>query len=89
MVFDVLPQLYAKQIGVHAPLHQQSFMDAQMSGRGGRLVNAIDEMCNSPQKYSVDLVTILGKRLWFAEFKAHTTQQLQTARRGISKGEFG
>ncbi len=29
-----------------------------MSGRGGRLINVIDEMCNSAQKYAVDLVTI-------------------------------
>ena len=81
----MLPQLYAKQVGVHAALHQQSFMDAQMSGRGGRLINQIDEMCNSPQKYSVDLVTIQRS---YQTSSIYITQTLLDIERQYGKQEL-
>ena len=76
-IFDVLPQLYAKHVGVHVALQQQAFMDAQMSGRGGRLINVIDEMCNSPQKYSVDLVTIQRSFRTSSIYIAQTLQDIE------------
>ncbi len=85
MIFDVLPQRHAKQVGVHAALHQQSFMDAQMSGRGGRLINVIDEMCNSPQKYSVDLVTIQRS---YQTSSIYITQTLLDIERQYGKQEL-
>ena len=76
-VFDILPQRHAKQVGVHAALQQQAFMDAQMSGRGGRLINIIDEMCNSPQKYAVDLVTIQRSYQTSSLYIAQTLQDIE------------
>ena len=58
MVFHVMPQRLASRMGIHMTLHQQCFMDAQLSGRGGHMINLIDEMCNSVQKTEVELVTI-------------------------------
>ncbi len=58
IVCNILPQRHARRVGIHFALHQQSFMEAQLSGRGGRVVNIIDEMCNSPQKDAVERVTI-------------------------------
>lgn len=58
IVCHVLPQRHAKRAGIHFALHQQGFMEAQLSGRGGRLINIIDEMCNSPQKDAVERITI-------------------------------
>lgn len=58
IVCNILPQRHARRVGTHFSLHQQSFMEAQLSGRGGRLINIIDEMCNSPQKDAVERVTI-------------------------------
>lgn len=84
-IFDILPQRHAKQVGVHAALQQQAFMDAQMSGRGGRLINVIDEMCNSPQKYSVDLVTIQRS---FQTSSIYITQTLQDIERQYGKNEL-
>ena len=77
MIFDVLPQRHAKQVGVHAALQQQAFADAQMSGRGGRLINIIDEMCNSPQKYAVDLVTIQRSYQMSSIYIAQTLQDIE------------
>lgn len=58
IVCFVLPQVHAKRVGSHCALHQQSFLAAQFSGRGGRLRNIIDEMTNSPQRKAVEAVTI-------------------------------
>ncbi len=58
LVHMVLPQRYADRVGIHYALHQQCMMEAQFSGRGGRVINIIDEMCNSPQKDTVKKVTI-------------------------------
>ena len=54
----ILPQRYAKRVGIHMALHQQCMSEAQLSGRGGRLISINDEMTNSPQKSEVELVTI-------------------------------
>lgn len=58
IVCTILPQLHAEMAGLHSTLHQQAFMEAQLSGRGGRLVSINDELCNSINKEEVKRVTI-------------------------------
>lgn len=58
IVCVVLPQRYAKEVGVHYALHQQCFMEAMMSGeRKKRLFIIVDEATNSPQKSAIEAVT--------------------------------
>ncbi|MCV6600977.1 MAG: TraG/TraD/VirD4 family protein, partial [Cohaesibacter sp.] len=56
-VCAILPQEHAILTGPHYALHQQGFREAQYSGRGGRLVNIVDEATNSPQKKAIEAVT--------------------------------
>ncbi len=58
LVHMVLPQRYAERVGTHFALHQFCMLQAQFSGRGGRVINIVDELCNSPQKDTVKKVTI-------------------------------
>lgn len=85
LMFNIQAQRHAKQVGIHTALMQQTFMDAQMSGRGGRLINVIDEMCNSPQKYAVDLVTIQRS---YQVSTIYIAQTLQDIERHYGKNEL-
>lgn len=72
----VLPQIHAKRVGVHMALHQQSFLAAQYSGRGGTLHTIIDELCNSPQKEAVEAVTLQRSSQTSSDYVAQTFQDI-------------
>ncbi|MFD0917254.1 type IV secretory system conjugative DNA transfer family protein [Pseudahrensia aquimaris] len=70
----VQPQRHTARLGAHFALHIQSFMHAQMSGKSGRALYLLDELCNAPLKSAVDAVTILrgyrGASLYIAQSRA-------------------
>lgn len=73
----ILPQVHAQRVGVHYALHQQSFLEAQYSGRGGRLRNIIDEMTNSPQKKAVEAITIQRSYKVASDYIAQTFEDIE------------
>ncbi|MEO0383205.1 MAG: TraM recognition domain-containing protein [Pseudomonadota bacterium] len=70
-VCGVLPPEHAQRVAVHTALHQQSFLAAQFSGRGGTLYCIVDEMNNSPQRKAIEATTIQRSskisNLWAAQ----------------------
>lgn len=77
IVCVVLPQVHAKRVGVHLALHQQSFLAAQYSSRGGRLHTIIDELCNSPQKEAVEAVTLQRSSQTSSDYVAQTFADIE------------
>lgn len=77
IVCFVLPQIYAQRVGVHVALHQQCILEAQYSGRGGKVRNLLDEMCNSPQKKAVDAVTIQRSSKTVTDYIAQTYADIE------------
>lgn len=77
IVCFIQPQVHAERVGMHYALHQQSFLEAQYSGRGGTLHNIIDEMTNSPQKKAVDSVTIQRSYKVASDYIAQTLADIE------------
>lgn len=59
LLFVVMPQNHAAQVGCHTGLHLQAFMHAQLQPDAGKAVYILDELCNAPLKELVDRVTIM------------------------------